>query len=218
MNSPVYSKIILIVLGFTAALVVAPGCAPQRIAYNVEQLYQEHSFSSRELSGKSIVLLPLLTAQGPDTSGPLALGALSSWLITNRPDLRVVTVSKPFFERYAESTGVFSRLIGELYRGDVVEITQHAAAFKEFGHPYVVVIRLKNGLRIRGLDNRTKRRIELEGELWEVEGARVLWRGRVQGMSLEVEHSDEGFIARGVERLLMSLPQLPPSPHYEQNW
>lgn len=218
MNCSAYSRVILNGIGFAAVLLVALGCAPQRIAYNFEQLYQEHSFSSRDLSGKSILLLPLLTAQGPDTSGELALGPLSGWITANRPDLNMVTVSQPFFERYAQSTGVLSGLIGELYRGDVVEITQHAAAFNDFGHPYVVVIRLKNGLRIRGLDNRTKRRIELEGELWEVAGARVLWRGRVQGMSLEVEHSDEGLLARGIERMLLSIPQLPPSPHYEQNW
>jgi hypothetical protein len=191
-------------------LVLCLGIIPAYAGFSVQQLYVREGFGGRMLSGRTILLLPLLTKAGFENSGELNPDMQMKWLKRDRNDL-IFTADRSFEKRFMAQcdSGSLALFYRNLYSGDNVAIQTSDSVWNTIPVPLVLAVRLKNAAHIKDFDRKSHRVLMLEAELWSRDSAEVLWRvgltARLSGRRL----NDEKFFIRALKELYSALPVAP---------
>jgi hypothetical protein len=97
---------------------------------------------------------------------------------------------------------------GVLAEGDERKIRLSKGAWKMVPARYAVVIRLRGGARIRTFDRHLERRLDLTGELWDLDHVAMLWQAETSGIESDTTVSDRDFLYSGLAELYNHLPLL----------
>jgi hypothetical protein len=193
-----------------------PSSPEQSFIANIS--YQESSFTGASLSNQTVLLLPILTKNGPDASSSLDPIQIAKILLKVRPDVEPVTRDE-FEARYkalhdSVSLTDFYRL---LYESDIVALQNCDSVWGQMKTAFCIVSRIKSALKIKGFDNSVKRRMAFETELWRVDSAEAVARFEVQCSSRGEKLSDADFVRAAVQAAFEKLPLFAPA-NNERDW
>jgi hypothetical protein len=158
-----------------------------------------------------VVLFPLMTDEGVDSTGALAYEKLKQRLAPIRPDLRFCAPSD--FERAYAAQHEYESLdsfYADIRRERIVAVQTSDSVWASMPCDFAFIARIVEGARIRGFDGELTRRMSIEGELWRAETGEAVWRARAYAADNAAE-ADELFIARGYGALFRALPGFRPA-------
>jgi len=182
-------------------------------------LYQQDNLGKDRLaSGRSIFLLPLIVNEKFDTSSAI-MPAAQMDMIKNR-DRKMVTCSmagldslyRKEYKKEMDSSFYKSILLGEL-----LKTTANDSVWAVFPCRYLLTVRLISGMTIKTFEQKEKKKVRLEGEMWDSKNPGVVWRSEVYGFEIDAGRSDGDFIASGIKSLFSTLPSFLPV-FNEENW
>lgn len=184
-------------------------CAHSRGGYQAEVLYERSGFDGWSVSGGSILVLPVLTSDGIDTTGVLNPNAQRGWVrrwggeTQKRFEFR-----RDFEAAVADSLGrdYLEQFYSELAAGDVVSLQSRIEVWNAIDPRYVLVPRVVYAARIKGFDGTPRRKVRLEGELWDSDSAEVVWRVSVIGVSRDQRIEDDRFLRGALRSMYSALP------------
>ena len=208
---------------FLFAFVLFFLCAPPPVppllsTYAASVLYQQRSFSGGSLSGQTVLVLPICTKSGLDTTASLSPRRISKLFLAVRGDIEPVT-KEEFETRYAarRDTASLSAFYRLLFKGDIVALANSDSVWKEMKTTYCLAARITNAITIKGFNGLVTRRLNLETELWNVDSAEVVLRIQVQASARGEGITDAEFITNSLRAAFEKLPMFAPSTN-EQNW
>jgi hypothetical protein len=209
---------ILIAVVFVCACAPPPAGTLVTTAYTASVLYQQRSFSGGSLSGQSILVLPVLTKQGIDTTPALSPAKIGKLLQEARSDVEPVT-KEEFETRYSahHDTASLSSFYRLLFKGNVVALSNSDSIWSEMKTAYCCATRITNAITIKGFNNIITRRMNMETELWDVDSAEVVLRIQVRASARGERITDAEFISSAIRAAFEKLPVFAPSTN-EQNW
>jgi hypothetical protein len=193
-------------------------CAPGRCGFLISEPYTATGFDSRSISGRSVIVLPLLKKQGIDTAGSLSDTSLMRSMCDIRKDLHFVPFRQtiPFIHaRYSEM--VLPTFLNDLFIGKIPVLQAADSLWGLMNADFMSVIRLTSGHSVRTFKGDIHKKIILEGELWDCRKAEVVVRIVVNGICITPNISDDHFIIDGVKEIVRKFPLS--SPAYDtQSW
>ena len=181
-------------------------------------LYQMHSFAGTSLSGETVLILPILTRNGPDTLAALSAREIGKLLKEKRGDVEPILAGE--FEAHCkalfgpESPGNFYK---QLYASNVVAVSNSDSVWKQMKTGYCSVTRIAKGLRVRGLEGVLTRRMTLETELWSVDSTEAVWRAQVECVAKGERLSDADLVREALRAAFDKIPVFAPE-NNERNW
>jgi hypothetical protein len=186
--------------------------------YASSVLYQQRSFSGGSLSGRTVLVLPICTKSGLDTTASLSGQRISKLFLAARSDIEPVT-KEEFETRYAarRDTASLSAFYRLLFKGDIVALANSDSVWKEMKTTYCLAARITNAITIKGFNGLVTRRLNLETELWNVDNAETVLRIQVQASARGDGITDAEFIRNALSAAFEKLPGFAPSTN-EQNW
>jgi hypothetical protein len=215
MHTVINNQIRIVLLLMMICVIILPLYA----GYSVQQTYAREGFNGKSLSGRTILLLPLLTKAGFDSTGGLNPFKQLKWLKRERNDL-IFTADRGFERRYiarCDSTSL-PLFYMNLYNANNIAVQTSDSVWNAIPFPMVLTVRLKNAAHIKDFNSKSHRVLILEAELWSKDSAEVLWRAgitaRVSGRRL----NDEKFITRVFKELYAALPVAPYKESEDVDW
>lgn len=213
-----YGKIVL--PGWTGILgVLFISCVAPTVQWQSELLYSSSELKDNRLSvGNSILLLPLITKDGFDTSHSLSPEVLTKSLMATQQKLKLF-FKNDFEESFLSrnSRELLDSFYVSLIKNDILALHSVDTVWKSLPGRFVIVLRLNTGFRIKSFDGIVKRKAELEGELWDIKRIEVVWRARSSGYQMDTKITDGEFVAGGVRELFNLLPDFIPV-RDEEEW
>ena len=171
------------------------------------------------MSGKKILLLPVLMKKGFDTSSLSDPLSLIKWAKREREDIVLINgnyMPKEYLRRYGSDS--LKRLCDDLYSGNVLEIQTNDSLFGLIKEQLMMVTRFKGGSRIKSLDNNIVIRLSIEMELWDIGKAETIWRVAVTGTSVDSSIVDRDFFVNARKEGLKALPRVHGKAVVDLNW
>ncbi len=217
---------LFIVSSAMLASLLCSGCAfyvrqvePSR--YTVKILYSNESFIGAALTGQSVLVLPVLTREGPDTVlffNPLEvsrlLGEVRGDLVFAYPQ----TFEKKYRSTETGSDGTsLNRFYASLFQGKTLDIQTSDSVWKAVDADYLLAVRMKYAATIRGFDGNASRRLVMEVELWSVAAAEAVWRAEVVGLDKRPDITDGQFVAGAMKEVFGAFPGYVPA-NNEKDW
>jgi|GEM_PF-3185175 len=200
-------------------LLLFAGCTPGTRQWSSEILFQKNEIEHNRLStGNSILLFPLVTESGFDTTSAFSPAALTKDLLQLQKG--VTLAGKADFEkayRAAHTSESLEAFYRGLFKNDMLVLTTNDSAWACMPAQFVVIIRLNKGVRISSFDGILKRKVALESEIWNAKNAEVVWRGQVSGFEMNKEKSDADVLVAGIRELFKLFPEFIPRNEIE-NW
>jgi len=86
--------------------------------------------------------------------------------------------------------------------------------WKTIKSSYFMAIRLDNGMVVKDFDRNIRKRLRIEGELWDKNAMEVVWRMSVAGISSGTALPDNVFLSKAIQQLFIALPGS--IPNYEE--
>jgi len=199
-------------------LAFLPGCAARMQSYKVEILHRDALLDNESFSGQSIMLMPPFSESGFNASPELSPLAQARPLSATRSDLKPCYFSD-FMETAikAYSKEEFEGFCHNLFSGNILALQTADTVWQLAQCRYALAVRIVQGARVRGFDGKLKRRVRLEGELWDTREAGVVWRAAALGVDNDVRSSDADYIGEGIAALYKRLPAYRPGLN-DENW
>lgn len=189
-----------------------PVCAPVRCGYSVNKLYTAHGFDSRTISGRTVIMMPLLKKQGIDTVGSLSDTSLMRRISGIRTDLKFVPFRQQtplILKRFSEKE--MQNFLDNLLTGKIPVLQAADSIWHLLDADFMSVIRLKGGHIVRTFKGDTHKKIVVEGELWDCKRAEVVSRIVINGICITPDIADDYFIIDGVKEFFKELPLSAPA-------
>lgn len=189
-----------------------PVCAPVRCGYSVNKLYTARGFDSRTISGRSVIVMPLLKNKGIDTIGSLSDTSLMRIVGNIRTDLKFIPFRQQIpliLKRYSEKE--IHKFLDDLFTGKIPVLQVADSMWQLLNADYMSVIRLKGGHIVRTFKGDTHKKIVVEGELWDCKRAEVVSRIVINGICVTSDIADDHFIIDGVKEFFKELPLSAPA-------
>jgi hypothetical protein len=186
-------------------------CSPVP-AVTIKLLHQDPSFGPEQLSGQTILILPLLTKTGFDTTQFLLPQHQGSWLTRRRSDLEPVYRDK--FEaayKAAHDSVSLVKFYRALYKGNMIPLHNADSIWKAMPAAYLLAMYLRSGMEVRNLYGRTHRSVSLEAELWQIDSTEVVWRLSATESTADATMSDAAFIWNAITHIYAQFPEYRPS-------
>jgi hypothetical protein len=194
------------------------GCSPTRCGFAIDTSYQAPFFDSRVLTGRSLVVVPLLKDAKVDSSGLLSDVSYLQSLRKLREDLNCVSFNKSADKiRTRFGDPLFNTFIVNLFKGDIPVLQTSDSVWNIISEEYMSVIRVKSAHSVRMFSGDVRKRILLEGELWDCRKAEVVFRLSVNGLCLTEDVKDDRFIMDGILTFYRELPAAIPA-YDTQSW
>jgi hypothetical protein len=95
----------------------------------------------------------------------------------------------------------------ELAAGDVLSVQNRRGVWNLIDSRYVLVPRVVYAARVKGFDGTPKRKVRLEGELWNADSTEVVWRVSVIGVSKDETTTDDRFVRGALRTMYGALPE-----------
>ena len=187
--------------------------------YAVEQLYCAKGFSGVSVSGRAILILPLLTPNGFDTSSALSPEEMQRWLKKNRRDLHF-SIDRGFETAYVDNhdSASLAGFYNNLFKGEMVPVQTSDSVWSAIKLPFVLAVRLKGGATIKDFEHTAHRVLLLEAELWDVKNAEPVWRVGLTGRSNNRREGDVEFVVKAVREIFKALPVAPYDENPDGDW
>jgi hypothetical protein len=213
-----FFRCLLIAIVLFCACTPPPAASLMTTSYTATVLYQQRSFSGGSLSEQTVLVLPVLTKQGLDTTPALSPHKIGKLLQEARGDVEPVT-KEEFETRYSarHDTASLSSFYRLLFKGSVVALANADSVWKEMKTAYCFAARITNAITVKGFNNTVTRRMNMETELWDVDSAEVVLRIRVQASARGERITDAQFIGAALSAAFEKLPAFAPSTN-GQNW
>lgn len=200
-------------------LLMIINCAGPQGTWKGKILHQDPKLGQDRLAhGRSILVLPLITENGFDTTDKIMPAAHES--VKTSSDKKLATCLKTdldsiFIRKY--SKGIPEDFYKKLKDNDILGITTSDSIWEILPCRYLLTIRVTGGMTIKTFEEKVKKKVSLEGEMWDSENPGVVWRAEVYGFEIDAGRKDYDFIASGVQQLLTMLPPFLPFSN-EENW
>ncbi len=208
MNKRDYLKIIRLFSLFPFFFLIIQ-CASKTGEWRSKLLFVNEDVSKgRLLSGGSILLFPLITEKGFDTTASLSSEKQAKMLHAIRGKLKLY-VKKEFEENYLSNNdrALLDSFYISLFANDLLKITASDSIWKSVPSRYILLIRVDKGIRINTFDGVLKRKAVLEGELWDAKNIEVVWRAQSSGYEMDDKVADAVFVAEGMKEIYRLLPE-----------
>jgi hypothetical protein len=130
----------------------------------------------------------------------------------SRPDLQfrnAVDVHKMLSSKFNDT--ILANYYRLLYDNDIVQLQIADSLWKVIDCDYLFVVRLRRGIDIRTFNERLRKRIEIEAELWDRSGMEVAWRVALLGICDRPGFSDQEFLTEAFRVLTEALPASAPA-------
>ena len=214
------SQLTRLILAAVLIVLLCWACTPPPRTYVADITYQKHLFSVRDLQATSLLILPVFTKTGMDTSADLSPARQGDWLFRNRGDIVFATVERGDFERSVISRYgpiVLSGFYMSLRTGSVVATQTNDSLWDLIPARFLAVSRITEGARIHAFSGETKTRLVLEFEIWDVYAGEVVWRTQVSASTFDQDISDRTFVWEALCRAWQTLPVTGPA-NNEEVW
>ncbi len=201
---------------------IASSCAYQNptpaATYTTIVEYQDQSFSGSQLSGQTILVLPIMLKSEFDTTAALGADKIGKILDKKRSDVDIVT-KEEFETRYCAHHDSISlnAFYKNLFKGNSVALATSDSVWKEMKTGYCLSTRITNAITIKGFDGLVKRRMNMETEFWDVDSLEPVLRVSVQASASGTQMTDVEFISAALAAALDRLPGVVPGSN-ERNW
>jgi len=194
-------------------------CAPQLAGYKVDVLFEGANFSGEVLSGREILVLPLLRDSGFDTVGLLAPQSLAQWFVKERKDLKI-SINRDFEKQFAHrhKRPLLRAFYEALYAGDILAVKSMDTVINSIKSRFFLTVRFISGAKIISLDKKVKRRVTLEAELWDTDIPGVVWRSSLYGMTMDKTITDPVFLRKALENIYRKIPEVPHFINIDEDW
>jgi hypothetical protein len=188
--------------------------------YTVTLHYSSDRLSGKAFAGQSILILPVLTRDGPDTARFPSPSAIARFLQENRHDLQFVYPAA-FEKKYrlttsGRDTAAMDRFYRSLYNGEMMAVQTSDSIWKAVDAAYLLSLRVTYAAAIRGFDGTVSKRLTMEAELWEVAASEAVWRSEVVGVERNAG-PDNRFILGAIKKVLGAIPGFLPATN-EKDW
>ena len=186
-------------------------CSPVP-AVTIKLLHQDPSFGPEQLSGQTILILPLLGKTGFDTTQFLSPQHQGTWLTRRRSDLEPV-----YREKYeaaykaAYDSLSLAKFYRALYKGNMIAVHNADSIWKTMPAAYLLAMYLRSGMEVRNLYGHSRRTVSLEAELWEIDSTEVVWRLSAIESTTDATMSDAAFIWNAITHIYAQFPEYRPS-------
>jgi hypothetical protein len=189
--------------------------------YTIKILYSNERLSGEALAGQSLLLLPILTRDGPDTTHFLSPVELSRLLSKVRGDLQF-TYPGTFEKKIRSSetgrdTVSLKRFYDALYKGNITEVQTSESIWKAVDAAYLLAVRIKYAATIRGFDGNANRRLTMEVELWNTAASETVWRAEIVGFDKRPGANDVQFVVNALKEACGAFPGYVPG-NNEKDW
>lgn len=194
-------------------------CAGPQGTWKGQILHQDNLLGKDRLAhGRSILVLPLITDDGFDTTDKIMPSAHES--VKSSSDKEMATCLKSdldslYIKKF--NNGIPKEFYKNLFDNDILSITASDSVWEMLPCRYLLTVRLTGGMTIKTFENKIKKKVSLEGEMWDSDNPGVVWRAEVYGYEIDSGRKDHAFIASGVNHLLTLLPSFLPFSN-EENW
>ncbi len=193
---------------------------PERSDYRATVLYSDQRLKGASFTGQSLLVLPVLTKNGPDTVGYISPRRQSQLLRKARGDLNVIyreDVEKKYCSIRGRDKASLDRFYASLYKGEMVAVQTSDSVWQAVNAAYLFAVRIRYAAIIRGFDGNAHRRLALEAEVWNVAAAEAVWRVEVTGFDERPSSSDGRFVEEAVREALKNIPGFLPAKG-EEDW
>ena len=189
-------------------------CTPPPFQFVLSDNYTRERFSGRDIGNHTIGVCPLLTRNGPVFGAKLPSSAVAEMIRKTRPDLLIHDADSIHAALSSRlPTATLQRYYRLLFEGEVVSVQTEDSLWNAVTTDYLLVVRMRHGMDIRTFNQRSKKRINLEAELWDRSAMETVWRITVIGTCSHVGYSDQQFLIEAMGRVAAALP--PSAPAYD---
>jgi hypothetical protein len=186
-------------------------CVSSSQGFAVENVYKRADFSSRTLSGNSIGVGPVLTRMNVDLGEHLKYDEILKYIKKIRRDLVLISFEQIQKELLAKDTALKIWELKELLNDStVINLQNNDSLWQHMSCNYFMLIRFKNGMKIKGINKTTRQRLQCEAELWHCKDQEVVWRILINGASHGSSVTDKEFILNSIGRIYSELPNTIP--------
>lgn len=203
----------------SSLLLLVFGCAGPKGTWKGKVLHQTPNLGKDRLAhGRSILVLPLLTEKGFDTTDKIMPAAHES--VKKSSDKNIATCLKSdldsiYSQKYSQS--IPKSFYNNLQKNDILAITSADSVWEILPCRYLLTIRVTGGMTIKTFEEKVKKKVSIEGEMWDSDNPGVVWRAEVYGYEIDAGRKDHEFISSGIQHLLTMLPNFLPFSN-EENW
>lgn len=182
----------------------------ERVLFSLHQVYASSQFSGRDLRDRTIVVTPVLTAQGALDNESIEPERIMKFAAERRVDLKLVSPDG-FHSSFSSRTGVkaLTGFYDRVFRADFNALQSDRKFWERIGGDYLLAIKIVHGLRAVDDNKDTVRQVRVEGELWRRDSVDVLWRVAVDGRCEGAVRSDSDLIMKAIVRVFEALPETP---------
>lgn len=206
---------ILVILALSALVLF---CSPPGCGFTSNNQYSRESFSGRDLGDRTIGMCPFLGIDGTDTSGSLKPFRQLENARKLRRDLKFTSVeevqNKIIGKLGMESLKTF---YDQLSKCDMIALQTSDSVWNAIECDYYLVNRLRSGISIKSFDGASRKRLELETELWDCRTKEPVWRQTVSGICSGSDIQDTEFLNQAISRMLEEIPKVKPA-YDDRNW
>jgi hypothetical protein len=217
-------SITFILFAFTAFTIsfIIYGCTPPSnvpvTSYIATVSYQDALFCGASLSNQTILVLPVLTKDGFDSTASIGPGIIAHLLQKVRGDIE--PVEKEGFEtryRMNHDSASLAAFYIALYNDSMLVLTASNSVWQKMSAAYCCVTRIKKALTIFGFNGVVKRRMEMETEFWNVDSAMVSLRIQTSASASGSAITDAAFVIEAMKAAFAKVPIYAPA-NNEKNW
>ncbi|MGD9199985.1 MAG: hypothetical protein PVI26_00340 [Chitinispirillia bacterium] len=194
-------------------------CVNKTGKWNSEVINASDKLKNNRLStDNSILLLPLITSYGFDTS--IALSPKNQTELLKKIQKHISFYYRADLENeFSKKNNIkeLDNFYKKLIDGKTLDLTVFHSVWESMPSHYVMVFRINNGSRIRSFDGILKRKVLLEAELWDSEKVEIVWHAKSSGVEMNKDKSDAEFILNGIRNTFELLPEFFRAVN-ESNW
>ncbi len=208
----------LLLFALTLSLVSAIGCVSPKIYLDDSVLHQSPEFGSETFSGATIYISPLLTSRGFDTSSAIGVARQIEILKRARPDLNIVE-TRSFIAAFNQThnPAMLEKFFRNMYLGNVIPVQNSDTVWHALDGKYLIVMNQKASASIKSFENRTKKRLRLETEIWDISNQETVWREAINAYTLNPKVTDVELIWQAIINVYKKIPSFVPSLN-ETSW
>nr|MCU0608880.1 hypothetical protein [Chitinispirillaceae bacterium] len=164
-------------------------------------------FSGKDLRDRTIVVTPVLTAQGALPNESLEPARIMKFVAEHRGDLRLVTPDG-FHNSFASRSGTkaLEGFYDRIFRADFNALQSDRKFWDRIGGDYLMALKIVHGLRSVDEHKDTIRQVRVEGELWRRDAIDVLWRVAIDTRCVGAVQPDSDLLMKAIVRAFEALP------------
>lgn len=208
-----------LIVAFTVTVILFSVCVPNTGKWESQLLYKKDEIKHNKLTtGNSVLLFPLIREKTFDTTAELSPEVVLKPIIKQQTEIELL-FKKDFEKAFSanNSRESLDSFYVKLFENDILGIMTSDSAWKYMPGQFLLIIRMRKGVRINSFDGIMKRKAVLESEIWDRKKGEVIWRAQTSGFEMNKKTGDAQFIAEGIKEIFKLLPEFIPFKEME-NW